>query len=358
MGGGGLRLLPHKSWNVWNYDNRKTVERDEAQAKVDEEERRRRADAADQESRLTVLRKRARKREDDEDGGHAAVGFGNNSDTSDAESHTRALTHDRARSSGGASDHEEEYSYPALQPPPGDVDSTTNNVSNMRARSRVDDSNTHINFFADIERGLNKRNGKSAQKEEERKQEEIKQLKKIGALVYLGQTVTDAKSAPWYNSSASAHLVADDHSAQSKPPDNPRKRFRKSTISSDPLDAMKKYVGETGKTREIARQHAAKAQDARDERLRREQQAREQVKQLYSRPPTPLDAPETGYSNQQQYRQFIDTQKPNKSQRPHQSKWDVDPDGDRSHHHHKTKKSKKHKSKKDKKEKKSKKSKS
>jgi hypothetical protein len=40
MGGGGLRILPHKSWNVYNYDNRLRVEQDEKQAQKEEEEKR------------------------------------------------------------------------------------------------------------------------------------------------------------------------------------------------------------------------------------------------------------------------------------------------------------------------------
>ena len=48
--------MPKKSWNVWNYDNREKVRRDEEQARADEEEKRRRADAADQEARVRLLR--------------------------------------------------------------------------------------------------------------------------------------------------------------------------------------------------------------------------------------------------------------------------------------------------------------
>ena len=62
MGGGGLRILPHKSWHVWNYDNRARVEKDIAQAKVDEEEKLYRVDVAEQEVRLSVLRGKASRR--------------------------------------------------------------------------------------------------------------------------------------------------------------------------------------------------------------------------------------------------------------------------------------------------------
>ena len=59
MGGGGLRILPHKSWHVWNFDNRQRVEKDVAQAKVDEEAKQYRVEMAEQEVRLSVLRERA-----------------------------------------------------------------------------------------------------------------------------------------------------------------------------------------------------------------------------------------------------------------------------------------------------------
>jgi hypothetical protein len=54
MGGGGLRLLPKKSWNVWNYDNREKVRRDEENARVEEEAKKARADLAEQELRIGV----------------------------------------------------------------------------------------------------------------------------------------------------------------------------------------------------------------------------------------------------------------------------------------------------------------
>ena len=31
-GGGGLRILPHKSWHVWNYDNQQKVKKDEVRS--------------------------------------------------------------------------------------------------------------------------------------------------------------------------------------------------------------------------------------------------------------------------------------------------------------------------------------
>ena len=41
-------ILKHKSWHVWNRDNREKVERDEANARAEEDEKRHRADMAEQ----------------------------------------------------------------------------------------------------------------------------------------------------------------------------------------------------------------------------------------------------------------------------------------------------------------------
>ena len=60
-GGGGLNILPHKSWNVYNRDNRERVRRDEERARQDEEDRIRRERAATSElRRQTLLSKRGK----------------------------------------------------------------------------------------------------------------------------------------------------------------------------------------------------------------------------------------------------------------------------------------------------------
>ncbi|XP_019087072.1 PREDICTED: leukocyte receptor cluster member 1-like isoform X2 [Camelina sativa] len=57
MGGhGGLNILPQKRWNVYNFDNREKVRKDEEAAAREEQIKREEARKRDAESRLEVLR--------------------------------------------------------------------------------------------------------------------------------------------------------------------------------------------------------------------------------------------------------------------------------------------------------------
>jgi len=62
MGGhGGLNILPQKSWNVYNYDNREKVRRDEEAAAREEQLKQEQARRRDAEFRLEILRQAKRK---------------------------------------------------------------------------------------------------------------------------------------------------------------------------------------------------------------------------------------------------------------------------------------------------------
>ena len=57
MGGhGGLNILPQKKWNVYNFDNREKVRKDEEEAAQREHVRRQEERQKDAESRLEKLR--------------------------------------------------------------------------------------------------------------------------------------------------------------------------------------------------------------------------------------------------------------------------------------------------------------
>ena len=62
MGGhGGLNILPQKKWNVYNFDNREKVRKDEEEAAQREHVRRQEERQKDAESRLEKLRQVAKK---------------------------------------------------------------------------------------------------------------------------------------------------------------------------------------------------------------------------------------------------------------------------------------------------------
>ena len=59
-GGGGLNILPHKSWNVYSKANQLRVKRDEAQARAEEERRQADAQQRDGDARREALLARRR----------------------------------------------------------------------------------------------------------------------------------------------------------------------------------------------------------------------------------------------------------------------------------------------------------
>eukprot|EP01147_Barroeca_monosierra_P003394 gene3394-6048_t len=176
MGGGGLRILPHKSWNVWNFENRERVRRDEEQARKDEEERQRRAQKADQESRLGLLRKRAKTDED--------IPLTETVSATSVEEHSKK---------------------------------TTNTTSTKQQPQK------HINFFEDLEKQF-KEQEQATEKEKKKKKELEEWQKKVGALTYLGQTVLDSQGKqPWYSQDISMECstVSKDNTNRSKQSNDP-----------------------------------------------------------------------------------------------------------------------------------------
>ena len=65
-GGGGLRLLPHKSWNVYNKDARRRVQRDEAQQRQRDAQLAQRRQQDEHHHRLDSLRRRHQHSSDDD----------------------------------------------------------------------------------------------------------------------------------------------------------------------------------------------------------------------------------------------------------------------------------------------------
>eukprot|EP00117_Sycon_ciliatum_P044106 scpid88655/ scgid31862/ Leukocyte receptor cluster member 1 homolog len=262
-----MNILPKKRFHVRNKDNIARVRRDEAQALEEEEERQRRVDLAEQEARMQVLRQRATK--------------------SQAQS-------TRAEQTGAAVE-----------------------------RAESADQLEHVNFFAAAEAGVKSASVKNKEHEAEKKDEQEKLEKRIGILTYLGQSSAEVVGKAWYDKDSEQRRKEDDIRG---------KKSEKFKRASDPLHRMNDYLRkkeEADRHREsrdksYSKRHthkthhrhsstpaassslsgAAKMQQLRQERLRREQQERHRAEQVLAKArgdPTPADqtnVPVARYSSQ------------------------------------------------------------
>ncbi|EGD81659.1 hypothetical protein PTSG_02373 [Salpingoeca rosetta] len=248
MGGGGLRILPHKSWNVWNFKNRERVRKDEEQAQREEEERQRRTRKADSEVRLDVLRKRA-KRGDDEVAGAGAEEDDLAAIARDVDAQRQHRRHKREHGREHKQRKQDKDKIPAPEP-------------------TLTTASGHINFFEDLEQAHKERQH-AANKEKKKKEELEAWQKKVGALKYLGQTVLDAKGQqPWYSREDQVHagegMAPEDQGENgslalvtAQPPQPSKHR------EFDPLDTMKTHLHAMEKRRTDAR----RKQEDRERRL-------------------------------------------------------------------------------------------
>lgn len=137
-----LKLLPHKSWHVYNQENVARVKRDEARAALEQEQQDDRAFRADAEARLDRLRhkqstrKRRRKDGDDDDAG--------------AE---RALQRQLAgKQTRGDHDDEDEAPHAnAVIVRPEGWTASGKNPSDATAAAASMTTNGHLNFWAELE---------------------------------------------------------------------------------------------------------------------------------------------------------------------------------------------------------------
>lgn len=216
MGGGGLRILPHKSWNVYNFDNRERVRKDEATAQAEADQRHRRAEEADQERRLETLRARAR-------------------------------VHRPATPSPEPAEDQAALLCPA--------DACYAPLVRPGSSSTAANPAKHINFFEDVER-RGSRAGPNSTRQREAKEELEREHKRLGVLTYLGQTVTDERKAgrvPWWQQAS--HAPAGEAGVSSA------KQARRA-MTQDPLVAMKGFLTEKTKHDRSHRQLQSETADA------------------------------------------------------------------------------------------------
>ncbi|XP_077383157.1 leukocyte receptor cluster member 1 [Festucalex cinctus] len=201
-----MNILPKKSWHVRNKDNVARVRRDEAQAAAEEREAKRRVERAEQEARTEFLRRKAR----------AAL---------------------QSQAGGSQEVKDEEWSG-ALE---------------------------HLNLFP-LEESVEKKDNEEYLKE--KKEEKEKQERAIGLLVSLGpQPGTEV--TPWYMKTGQekedekkekekrSEVRNDKRKELSE--EEREKKDRRLKDSLDPLNEMKKALGETA-----AKTHKSKKKDKRD----------------------------------------------------------------------------------------------
>ncbi|KAJ3116042.1 hypothetical protein HK100_001171, partial [Physocladia obscura] len=169
MGGGGLVILKHKSWHVYNESNREKVRKDEEKAKAEDDEKKARAVKADQEHRLNILRSKA------------AAGSIREFDNNNSK---RKLEDDRDN----------------------DCDASRSNRKTKKAQGDTHQTagteGVHLNLFGDLESGksIKRQDGTNVEHESEKALERAKFEKQF--TMYLGKDSNSVAgndaAAPWY----------------------------------------------------------------------------------------------------------------------------------------------------------------
>eukprot|EP01052_Picozoa_sp_SAG31_P043681 SAG31_NODE_7355_length_1711_cov_3.477667_2_plen_359_part_00 len=313
-GHGGLNILPQKSWNVYNYDNRLQVEKDEAAHAAQQEELLQKTLAADQEHRMEQLRARLIEK-------RAANSI--NGDVSAALS----AESDHAEVAPGARQQSICFDYQAGRCTRG---SSCKFLHAKDAGDALDvDRTGHVNFFAREEQ-----NKRIAGQNEDylQTQEKMQQREARRDCLMLGQTAGkfgDRAEAPWYLSAEStlptgrAEVAAgptdfcdrvNDKSAAETSDDGERTKRRRPALSlpresadSDPMLAMGSYVS-AKRRRDSSRKEEKKRQrieSMRAERLARERQERDRAAALIRQRHPELFQQKTTHANEDDGRTVV-----------------------------------------------------
>jgi len=191
-GGGGLRILPHKKWNPYNFDNIDKVRKDEEEHNKIEDAKKVLTDKQEALYRLEMLRKRSRQR------------FGDDEET------LKMLEIQKQ-----------------VEPPKPET-----NI-NLFTNSGPDNAKPNKDY------------------EDEKKETELASLKKVIPELFFGQSALDAKGRkPWYSVSPEEAAVLNNKQKREKRAGPRNSRQTRSTSSAtmlDPLTAMKSYLDEANK---------------------------------------------------------------------------------------------------------------
>jgi len=229
-----MNILPHKSWNVWNRDNREKVENDVKAHKEEEEKKRKRVQEIEQEVRYNQLKDRAKKRRED-------IG-------------TEVL--------------DQYSSIPS---------SSTALIPSTEELSKPNEIK-HINFFEDIEKGLGPLTSVDKNPEIEAEKKVQQQRDKVSnSLNPKQQPTSDFEvPTPWYSKGENAPSLAEDK----------LKKDQMYKDLDDPLLAMNKYLKQKTQskvsTKEKQKEDSKKqAMDKlRQQRLQREQEEKRKLAEI------------------------------------------------------------------------------
>jgi len=276
-----LHLAHHKSYHPYKAENIEKVRRDEERARLEEEEGHQRTLQADSEARLTFLRKRARKEVDQ---GEKAL----------------------EKQLKGKSD-EIENRATIIRVPESSVPTSI-------------ESNGHINFWADMERGViptKSRSHTNPEYEAEKKREADKWEAQI--TMSLGGPLKDLK--PWY-ADAELKSVGERNRTQEQSLDAAFKDTENKRLS-DPLSLMTSYLKRREEVRlaqsrdpwlstpnprltqpvEPAILRPRPRERERERELKRQREMEEDVDSFRPAPPPPVNVPHRNVQTEAQIRE-------------------------------------------------------
>jgi len=244
-------ILQHKSWHVWNRDNRAKVEKDVAAHKEVEEKKRKRVLEIEQEIRYTALKEKTKKRKEEIE-----------STDDDPDAYKRATA-----------------------------------VIPYKESTPVDEKPQHINFFADIEAGAGQlvAGDRNAEYEAEKKAEKQKEDRQNTNYLVPPQTSDFKVAAPWYALSKieNTEVALPEPKRDDKKDDKEvkeaelkKKKDERLKNKEDPLQAMNKYLGAKKTAKKVKKEQdkedtkASSISKMREDRIKREAEERKKVSQL------------------------------------------------------------------------------
>ncbi|ORX93947.1 hypothetical protein K493DRAFT_352937 [Basidiobolus meristosporus CBS 931.73] len=225
-----LHILQHKSWHVYNQENRDRVSRDEEKARQEEEEKEKKIVKAESEHRLALLRKKAQERLQSTAGGNTPEI--QSTVTSSSPSRTVVAT----TPIQVTKEEEERGSKPLTK----------------QIATSSQPKPEHINFWADYEKKSVVTSKGNPEYEADKKKEQDKWDRQITK--YLGDVVKGKE--PWYAKQSVSHDTVEHYDGSQK-------------SRQDPLSSINKFVAKKKSDKEHQEMELLKQTIERERRSKR-----------------------------------------------------------------------------------------